>query len=1047
MQAATNSLPHRPARHLSGAVLCALLAIVFRTDAHPSRAEMQFRRLEELAEIVTSRAFAGRLAEPFRYLSPAPVVRSATARTGAPGQVGRIADLAASGDARAPRTLRVSGVARLILGDSDGAAEELFTAARDLGDDPDLWTDASAALLASCDQAHSLERCLDALAAADAALRLQPEASAARFNRALALERLGLLEDARAEWKSCITGEDDERWAAEARMHAARIADRTPSWKDSIEELERAALRGDEASVARLVLAHPQESRTHGESLAMSRWADGHLAGDRQEADRQLAIARSIAAALEQSSGERLLRDTVRLIDSTPEGHDGIAHAYRTYREGRIAHASQRPSEAVGRLRESAARFAEARSPMEYVADYYAASALYAMDRIEDAATQLDALAAARLEERGYHALAAQIGWERGLSHLIGGSYSQGLEILEASASRFAALGERGNVAAIDDFVASGLDLVGSPDEAWEVRATALAALPPERRMVSLNGIADMLSRRGEWIRALAVANVCVATAHRVKNPLHLSSALVGRSEILSRLERTGEARADLEESRRWLAGVPDAFQARRLEAQYALAAAAGGGDPRLTSRLLTEALEYFRGRGMEIFSARTLLERARAYRVAGELRAARDDAHEGLAILERYRRTVSDLNQRAMMFDAADGLFMEAIGLAHMAKNDREAFALAERARGRSLLDFLDRAELRSEDAPGEPLTLEELQSSLAADAALVEYAVLPDRVLTFVVRRDVFRAAVTPVSASELRHVADRCSAAALRGSGVREACADAYELLVARIARDLEGPVAIVPDAMLNGLPFAALYDRGEGRYFGERRALSEAPSATVAVTAARRARAATGRDVLILGGTDFDRRRFPSARRLDHVSSEVEALRRVYPDAAALTGATLTRERMLTAMRNASTIHFAGHALAEERRPLQSRLLIASTREEDDVTASAIASRNLGGTRLIYLSACRSGRAARRPDGVENLALAFLAAGAPTVVAARWDVPDQAAAEIALRFHTAALRTPDAAAALQEALRPAYQQNGDLSSAAAMVVVGGTPDLVK
>jgi CHAT domain-containing protein len=54
-------------------------------------------------------------------------------------------------------------------------------------------------------------------------------------------------------------------------------------------------------------------------------------------------------------------------------------------------------------------------------------------------------------------------------------------------------------------------------------------------------------------------------------------------------------------------------------------------------------------------------------------------------------------------------------------------------------------------------------------------------------------------------------------------------------------------------------------------------------------------------------------------------------------------------------------------------------------------------------LVTLSACDSGVGPVGESGVDNLASAFLDAGATTVVSAMWDVDDRAAADLMIDFY--------------------------------------------
>jgi len=102
--------------------------------------------------------------------------------------------------------------------------------------------------------------------------------------------------------------------------------------------------------------------------------------------------------------------------------------------------------------------------------------------------------------------------------------------------------------------------------------------------------------------------------------------------------------------------------------------------------------------------------------------------------------------------------------------------------------------------------------------------------------------------------------------------------------------------------------------------------------------------------------------------------------------------------------ASLLHLACHAFAEDE-PDRSCFLLAA---EETLTVESILRRAAGrpagaGGGLIDLMACHSDRAAARYDEALTLATALLAAGASTVVGARWDIRVEQSAVLAYMFH--------------------------------------------
>lgn len=115
-------------------------------------------------------------------------------------------------------------------------------------------------------------------------------------------------------------------------------------------------------------------------------------------------------------------------------------------------------------------------------------------------------------------------------------------------------------------------------------------------------------------------------------------------------------------------------------------------GDPPQAFELLDEALTLHRAVGDRPGEASALAARARIERDQGLLPAAREHATAALEIVESLRTEVVIPDLRASFLASRQDLFELAIGLA---ASGEAAFALAERARARSLLDLLDEAQV----------------------------------------------------------------------------------------------------------------------------------------------------------------------------------------------------------------------------------------------------------------------------------------------------------------------------------------------------------------
>ena len=116
--------------------------------------------------------------------------------------------------------LAALGVAYVARGEWDRGVAALERAAALAPNHAPTQSDLSAAYLARARQGSSDYP--DALAAAERALKLSAPPLEASFNRAVALERMGMRERAARAWDDYLARDSDSPWAAEARRRRTR---------------------------------------------------------------------------------------------------------------------------------------------------------------------------------------------------------------------------------------------------------------------------------------------------------------------------------------------------------------------------------------------------------------------------------------------------------------------------------------------------------------------------------------------------------------------------------------------------------------------------------------------------------------------------------------------------------------------------------------------------------------------------------------------------------------------------------------------------------
>ena len=156
--------------------------------------------------------------------------------------------------------------------------------------------------------------------------------------------------------------------------------------------------------------------------------------------------------------------------------------------------------------------------------------------------------------------------------------------------------------------------------------------------------------------------------------------------------------------------------------------------------------------------------------------------------------------------------------------------------------------------------------------------------------------------------------------------------YDRLIRPLATSIvrSSTLVIIPDAALNAIPFAALKDQHTGRYLVEDHTVNVAPSATVLDRASirlRRAGSLKRASIVVFADPRLDRAETRDLPPLTEAKAEARDIAAIYRDATVLTDERATRSAFLDATPRYQVVHFAGHALANERYPLLSQLLLS------------------------------------------------------------------------------------------------------------------------
>jgi CHAT domain-containing protein len=807
------------------------------------------------------------------------------------------------------------------------------------------------------------------------ALASAPNLPPALFNRALIEEALGLP----ASWDEVIKSDQSE-WGREAQEHRDRIRhDDAKQWAAGLEKLEAALRMGDRPTVARLIAPFPYAAESYFE-------------------------ARIVKEANSPSPEAVLLAEEIVRLTHDPFAID-VAKALRAHKT-----LNDSPYGLLNRIVQA-----------KDLANTNTAEAF------RGAAAMLGPVER-EARTRGYVHIALRAQVTRAFCLLYQGLFMDALEQYDDAAGEYERRHENDLLTDTRMRRISAYRAFGLHEAAWQEAFAVLqnfSHLTAERsRQAAFGEIAQAALAAGGDAAALRYADAGVAFsegpgAYRTRAQIEASLGLTTRaaSDLDHAISLTKKSDPN---SRRILQARNDAVRGELLlRGNRARAIEAFTAALQATSRELPTIL-------VSLYA-----QRAEARFAIGQNDEAERDLKEALRILreeESHALEARTLGKGEDYWSAYFSRFQDAFRLLirHLVDNGRfdDAFKYAEQARAFEPLNLV----MRPDEI--DRITLKEIQADLPAGTFILEYSVLDDRTIVWIISRDRFETLRLDVPRSKVEGWSTTLRRAAhLRDvNGFEAALFAPFDGLFTRPLAKI-GPAAdrlvIVPDGPMHALPFAAL--RNRRGYLVENYKISTAGSAKLYRFLLRRDRqlaSIANARVLLIGDPTVN----PASpfmrglRPLRHARAEVEEIASMYAGSEVLRGDAATVPRFLARAPGSAVIHIAAHGIANSAQPSHS-LIVLTPSEHDSGALDAqrlITSLTLQQTKLVVLSACSSaGGLPIGPEGVAPLVRPLIAAGVPAVVGSLWDVNDATAEALLVSFHRRYKQGDDAAAAMQAA----------------------------
>jgi CHAT domain-containing protein len=879
---------------------------------------------------------------------------------------------------------------------------------------------------------------LNALEAAQHAVAALPRSAVARFNRAMIEEGIGLANDALDSWNQFLKiGQSTQ--TDEARDHRNRLQriDSTEQWAKNRTQLAADLRAHDRAAAASLIAPFLTSAEKYLEEELLR--------------PEHIDDAKLLASELTRLTNDRFLVDVVEAMERSPKE---LQEAHLAFAEARSA--DRALAERQAKYEKAAQLLERAGSPLSLLArvGYITSVSLeHKPDAYARATALLDPIDR-EARTRGYRHLLARIHATRANFLFFQSHYVESLAESEVALAEY----ERdGDLEAVSDTHMRRIGVfrrAGLNDLAWREAMEALRTsshLAETRARHSLYGeLAQTAAAFGHVPIALLYQSTAVRLIQRtIQNTppeqvdaikgliAQLSPVLRSRATIELQLDQTKTAAADLTDAIRL--GLKNVslnerriFQARiqEVQGQAFLRINPAGAIAAFTGALQQASMES------RTYRASLLAQRAEAQRRAGRPDAAEEDLRAALKELRTEQLYMLEHRKRGeaeAMWSSYFSRFGEAYQrlIRQLVDDGRteEAFDYAEQARAFEPLYLV--SEMVPKDFDGKTKTLAEIRQTLPPGTQLIEYSVLSDQTIAWLVSRENFSVIRLPAGKAVLeRHASELQRAVAARNQTDFET--KLYALYDALMAKPLAAMVAkprclvIVPDGPMHGLPFAALHEPSTKRYLIEDAPIEIAGSANlylVSLTRDQTLQSAAAPSVLLVGDPAFNGN-LPFAQGLlplPHARSECEKISALYaPHVQTLLEGDATIPRFLEQARTSAIIHVAAHSIVNAQAPSRSYILLApAPNEPGPLDAQALLTRlSLDHTRLVVLSTCSS--AGGLPIGAEGVApfvRPLIGAGVPAVIGTLWNVEDATAEDLLVSFHRHYREGKDAAVALQ------------------------------
>lgn len=866
------------------------------------------------------------------------------------------------------------------------------------------------------------------------AIALDKNLTEAYFNRALVTELLNLPNPAKQAWENYLKLDPSSKWAAEAREHLQKLEINNPVSKtkeEILQEFLEARAATDKEKAWQMLNKNKEiiTGKLIPQQLAFL-FIESKINGNEPKAKEALDALVFAGKLEEEKSGDLFWRDLAKYYSNVPNNKISLLkQAQKEYLEAIEICKKPAYEKAIEKFESAQNLYNQANNELEpKIIDFLIGYCKNRDTKIEKSNEKLNELSD-HCKKKDYKWLNVQAVTWLATNDFTLKRFSESLEKLD-NASKIAK--------EIDDFfsqqkiltqLAETYFLMGQSQKAFNSLQESLAlGEKPNTSPREKWRVFDTTTRFLYKIKYFHSANLfereALLLAQQLGDSTFEYTSLVNLGLIHSALGKFDSALELIETGQKISETFPDPDyrdkcfartnlqlgHIKRQKQDYAGAA-----------ENYRQAISFYDSSNVRVFDYDAHRGLLLNYAAEKNDEAFRNELPKILEIFHTYRAKIIEEQNRISFFDNEQDVYDIAIDFEFKNRNYTEAFNYSEQSRSRSLLDMQNsvinvstnekQPQIKFSPNVVEPSNLTQIQAEMSENVQLLEYSVLNDKTLIWLITKDNLTVEKVEISSENLKEkVLTYFNLVSKNGeiSEQRKLSAELFKILISPIKEKLDTnkEVFIIPDKALFKLPFDTLFSE---KYLIEDYRISYAPSANVFLFSSKKASefdTKPAETLLSIGNPTFNRSAYENALQpLPSAKEEADEIAKFYENPTVFTENNATKAMVKENLKKADVVHFAGHYVVDEHTPLLSALVLAGNEKQSSSLANyEIIGESLSNTRLIVLSACQTGiEKYYNGEGMIGASRTFLATGVPLVITSQWSVDSEASEELMINLH--------------------------------------------